>query len=62
MKILFRGITTVSVVLIHVIRNTIFIKSDKYFQGNGIFSFAEMWKEYQAKNFCLILEFGGQAL
>ena len=33
-----------SVVLIP--QNKISIKSDKYFQGNGIFFFPEMWKKY----------------
>ncbi len=39
--------TTVSVVLIP--RNQMFIKSDKYFQGSDIFSFPQIWKEYQSR-------------
>ncbi len=40
--------TTVSMVLIP--QNQIFIKSDKYFQDNGISFFLEMWEEYHANS------------
>ncbi len=46
---------------------TIFIKSDTYFQGNGIFSFPKCEKNTthytrEFQNFGLIVDFGGQAL
>ena len=40
--------TTVSVVLI--LPNKISIKSEKYFQGYGIFFFSKMWKECHANS------------